>query len=110
MWNLDTNSAFALELKKPTENLDRVDPSQDLSGCKLTSSQQSGIKYAKPIVIPYLSAALFGKKVALVGWANFFWVSPAQSFLVPSPARLMSMFSCATTVEVVQLTQKNIAR
>jgi hypothetical protein len=29
------------------------------SGCKLTSSQQSGIKYATPNISPYVAVALF---------------------------------------------------
>jgi hypothetical protein len=32
-------------------------------GCKLTSSQQSGINYANPNIFPYLAVALFVKKL-----------------------------------------------
>jgi hypothetical protein len=48
---LGTNSAFAQGSRKPTENLDRLGRSQDLPDAKLTSSQQSGIKYTKPNVL-----------------------------------------------------------
>jgi hypothetical protein len=47
---LSTNSAFALGPRKTTENLDRVGP----AGCKLTSSQQSAIKYSSPNITHYL--------------------------------------------------------
>jgi hypothetical protein len=61
--NLGTKSAFVLGPRKTTENLDRVGRSLEPSGCKLHSSQQSGIKYANPNVSPYLALALFEKSL-----------------------------------------------
>jgi hypothetical protein len=44
------------------------------SGCKLTSSQQSGIKYANPNVSPYLCVlALFERKIYIF-LLHFFYV------------------------------------
>jgi hypothetical protein len=61
---LGTNSGFAPGSRKTTENLDRVGRFTGPSGYKLTSSQQSGIKYANPNVSPYLCVpALFEIKV-----------------------------------------------
>jgi hypothetical protein len=37
------------------------------------------------------------------GQVNCFWPSPAESFLVQSPAGLMAIFCCLTTLEVLQL-------
>jgi hypothetical protein len=50
---LNTNSAFTLGPRKTTENIDRVGRSQDISGCKLTSSQQSGVKHANSDIFFY---------------------------------------------------------
>jgi hypothetical protein len=58
-WILDTNSAFVLGPRKTTENLDRVVARP--SGSKLTSSQQSRIKYASPNNSPYLCCCFIEK-------------------------------------------------
>jgi hypothetical protein len=39
-----------------------------------------------------------------VNWVNCCWPSPAQSFLVPSPAGLMTILFCLTTLRVIELT------
>jgi hypothetical protein len=43
-----------------------------------------------------------GKRLS-VGRVDCCWSSPAPSFLVPSPAGLMTIFYCLTTLGVVQL-------
>jgi hypothetical protein len=69
-WNLGTKSAFALRPTKTTENIDRVDRSQNLP---------DGISYANPNISPYLAVALFEKKNAylflhtLLLYAYFGW-------------------------------------
>jgi hypothetical protein len=54
--DLDTSSEFALGPRETTENLDRR-----TSLYKLTSSQQSGIKYTNPDVSLHPAVALCGK-------------------------------------------------
>jgi hypothetical protein len=38
-----------------------------------------------------------------VSRVNYYWPSPAQSYLVPSPKGLMTRSDCLTTLGVVQL-------
>jgi hypothetical protein len=52
--------------RETAENLDRVGWSQKIPNPKLTSSQQSGIKYAKLNASPYLAVALFEKDYIFV--------------------------------------------
>jgi hypothetical protein len=44
------------------------------SGCKLTSSQQPGIKYANPNISPYLAVDLFVKEVYILLSTDFFFI------------------------------------
>jgi hypothetical protein len=70
--NFGTNSAFVLGPSKTTGNLDRVGRSQEPSGCKLTSNQQSATKYATPKISTYLALALFEKKFTCLPLQIFF--------------------------------------
>jgi hypothetical protein len=54
MSNLDTNWAFALGLRKSTENLDRVGRSQDLPDAYGLLASSPAFKYASPNGSPYL--------------------------------------------------------
>jgi hypothetical protein len=57
-----TVSGFTLKRKKTTENVDQFGTVAGTSVYKLTSSQQSVIKYTNPNISPYL-AVVFLKKV-----------------------------------------------
>jgi hypothetical protein len=57
--NFGPNSAFALGQRKTAQKPRSSWPVAGPSGCKLTSSQQSGIKDANPNISPYLCCALF---------------------------------------------------
>jgi hypothetical protein len=60
-WNLGTNSAFALGSRKPRKTWSCW-PVAEPCGCKLTSSQKPGIKYANPNISPYLCCCFIWKK------------------------------------------------
>jgi hypothetical protein len=62
MWNLFVFSPFALGPRKPTKRTWWSWPVVGSSGCKLTSSQQSGIKYSSPNISPYLCCSFIEKK------------------------------------------------
>jgi hypothetical protein len=58
--NVEFGYQLSNQPSKTTENLIEMDGT-GTSGCKLTSSQQSDIKYANPDFNSYLAVALFGK-------------------------------------------------
>jgi hypothetical protein len=53
-------------------------PIAGLSGCKVTSSQQSGIKYINHDISPYLAAALFEHRVLFM---FILWMSNEQFYI-----------------------------
>jgi hypothetical protein len=65
MWNLGTNSAFAVGPKKAPENLNRVGRSLDLA-----ASSSPAFKYPNPECSPSLCVALF-KRLAAVSYDVF---------------------------------------
>jgi hypothetical protein len=58
------------------------------SGCRLTSSQQTGIKYSNPNISPYLAIALFVKNRICFYRFHFFmciiWMSASQLCIILS--------------------------
>jgi hypothetical protein len=71
-WNSVTNSSFALGPMKTTEKPWSSWPVAGPSGCKLTSSQQSGIKYANPNVSPYLCVLALSEIKVYIFVLHFF--------------------------------------
>jgi hypothetical protein len=69
MWRKKCNVEFRYQLvicSRAEENQGNpwsICPVAGPSGCKVTSSQLSGIKYGNPNVSPYLAVALFGKSL-----------------------------------------------
>jgi hypothetical protein len=80
MWSMQCNVEFGYQLRifsrieKNQGKLWSSWPVARPSGCKLTSSQQSGIKYAYPNIRPYLAVALFEKSLHICFYVFFMCV------------------------------------